>query len=1690
MSTQDFVHLHVHTEYSLLDGLSEIGKLVGRAKELEMRALAITDHGAMYGVMDFYRAAKKAGVQPVIGMEGYLAPRRMTDKDPKLDKSPSHLLMLAMNNTGYKNLCRIASVAQLEGYYYRPRIDREFLAAHSEGLIVTSGCLAAEIPGMIMEGREDAARDLIDWHLQVFGRDRFYLELQSHDIPELKVVNDWLIDIGKRDDLRFLATNDVHYVLSTDYEAHDTLLCIQTGALKSQDKAKRMSLSDNSYYLSDQSEMWATFGHIADGEALTSSLAIAEMCTDVNLDDKTYHLPIFTVPDGFTEPDYLRYLCEKGLRWRYGDRASHDAALLERFNFELETISRMGFNTYFLIVWDLCEFARHADIWWNVRGSGAGSLALYCLGITNIDPIQNNLLFERFLNPGRVTMPDIDMDFPDDRRGEMIDYTVRKYGEDKVAAIITFGTMGAKAAVRDVARAFGLDLSVVNQAVGMIPTEPKPKAIPQYIEDLPDLKKLVNSDAQLKGVMEVATLLQGMNRHTSVHAAGVIVADQPLVEYLPLARQTREDERSALKQVTQFPMETAESIGLLKIDFLGLSTLTIVRRASDLIHKHHGVRYTMDNIPYRPSGDPEEDRRLEQAFVLLSRGDTIGVFQVESTGMQSMLRDMRPSKFEHIVAAVALYRPGPMDYIPTYNARMHGDEPVLYHHPGMGRFLEETYGIMVYQEQIMQVASGLFGYSLGEADLMRRAVSKKKKEDLQKHRVTFEERGPQVDPTMTKEIAGKIFDDIEFFANYGFNKCLTGDTLVLNADTGALVRLDALEDYEGGSVLALNEESGKLERAKITAFFNNGLKPVYRITTRLGKQIKATANHPFLTQSGWNRLDRLSPGDFIATPRMLPVEGTDVWPDNYCAVLGHLIAEGNLCHTTGVYFYTGDENHLHDYVRCMETFPNSRASIGTHKQVWSVYSKRIDRSLPQGLVDWAKSLGLWGKNARNKVLPQQVFSLTNRCIGIILGRMWDGDGHVNLKGRSLFYATASETLARQVHHLLVRFGIVSRIRQVTFNYKDGRIGWQVFVTGAENIARFYEHIGAHMVIEQKRSSLCQLTTHEVESDSTKDIIPLNIKTSIRQHLADRSMSVKEFGRQSGIAIRELSPVSTRTKQGFSRQTVARIAEFLDEPALASIAHSDIYWDRIVSIEPCGEEVTYDLTIEGHHNFIANDLIVHNSHAADYAVITVQSAFLKAHYTPEYMAALLSVYFDDKDKVTACLAECKRLGIAILPPSINHSVLDFDIEYLDSGERAIRFGLAAIKNAGIGALSHLIQERDRAGAYASLDDLCRRVDLRQVGKKALESLIMVGALDIFGTRPTLLNALERLMQHSTTLHRTKEMGQSSLFGDSAADTDDLLSHLPHAGDATVREMLNWEKDLLGLYLSSHPIDPVMELLKDSNIASSTELHSYGPDMHERPVRFVGLITGIRRTVTKSKDMMAIVTLEDKYGTVSAVLFPKTWTRLQESFVEGEVIHINGTLDLKRGEPQIIVDRATQSFDFVVVQRDTPEDGFRPIMGDQPAPPAYAPPAYIPPPDDIDDEGYVADSSQEPEWPSDEVGVSATQVTTVSMAAPPAAPPAPAYVPPELMFESERTAQATRMITIRFLRNGDITRDRMRLERLIGALRELPGSDTFEIAIAQKDTDEVEWLDFDFTTCWGEELQRKLERVSGVEVVRVG
>jgi len=1085
-----FAHLHVHTEYSLLDGFSNIKKLVKRVKELNMEHVAITDHGTMFGVIDFYKAAKAEGIKPIIGLEAYMAARTMKDKDSKLDRTSSHLLLLAENETGYRNLLKIASAAQMEGFYYYPRIDHEFLAAHAEGLICTSGCMSAEIPRALLNENPAEAVKKWDWYSEVFGRDRFFVELQQHNIKEITELNKQLLSLGARYDARYIATNDVHYVNQADARLQDILLAIQTNSTLND--PDRMKMTDDSYYLRSPLEMSKIFSEVPD--ALSNTLLIAERC-NVDLGFKGYHLPEFNVPEGYTPETYLRALCQQGAQIKFKDDATSQK-VQERLEYELSVVHTMGFDAYFLIVWDLCRFARDNGIWYNARGSAAGSIIAYTLDITRVDPLQHALIFERFLNPGRVSMPDIDLDFRDDRRSEMLEYCSNKYGSDKVAQIITFGTMGSKAALRDVARVMEIPLPEIDKVAKLVPFVSGRATTMKDAMEVVEFKKIYDTQPHLREVIDIAARMEGTVRNAGTHAAGVVISDKPIEDYLPLHRPTSNSEETPIKSVTQFEMGILDSLGMLKVDFLGLITLTVMARACAMIEKRHGIKLDLNNIPI---DDPK-------SFELMGNGNTAGVFQVEGGGMTRWLVQMKPKNLDNIIAMVALYRPGPMAFIPDYIARMHGEAEVEYRHPAMEPIFKDTFGIPVYQEQLMRAAVELAGYTPSESDELRKAISKKKKEDIDKHRAKFVKGA--VEKGMEQSTADAIYMDWEEFARYGFNK---------------------------------------------------------------------------------------------------------------------------------------------------------------------------------------------------------------------------------------------------------------------------------------------------------------------------------------------------------------------------------------------------------------------------------------SHAADYGVIAVQTAYLKSTYPAEYMAALLSASAGQTEKIAFYVADSRNMGVPVLPPDVNASNWDFDIEDVD-GKPSIRFGLGAIKNVSQGAVETIMESR-KEGKFTDLNDFARRTDLRAVGKRSLECLIKVGALDQFGNRASMLGSLDRIVAISSNHFRAADAGQMSLFGASSGIIEEI--HLPEVKNVDKREMLSWERELIGLYITDHPLNEYQAILAQIVSYFSGQLSEA---THEEKVRVAGLITIVRPYTTKTGKAMGFVTIEDIQGTIELVMFPKTWTKFNEKMAVGQIIIVEGKVDNANPPAKILVDEIKTEIQVTSAAVDVIDD-MPPMPPAEPAPLHY-------------------------------------------------------------------------------------------------------------------------------------------------------
>ncbi len=745
-----FVHLHVHSEYSLLDGACRIDGMMDRVKELGQSAIALTDHGVMYGCIDFYKAAKAAGVKPIIGCEVYMARRRMSDRMHGIDNDPYHLVLLCENRTGYENLCYLVSEAFLHGFYSKPRVDLELLEAHHEGLIALSACLGGAIPQALLDEDYDRAKRFAQDLSRIFGPDRFYLELQDHGIATQRPVNQGLMRLARETGLPLVVTNDAHYLRKEDADVQDILLCIQTG--KTMDDLNRMRFETQEFYLKSEEELRALFPGC--DEAFENTAKIAEMC-NVEFTFHDYHLPAFPVPEGYTNEEYFRKLCDEGFRERYPQAPKE---YRERMEYEISVISSMGYVNYYLIVWDFIHYAKEAGIPVGPgRGSGAGSIVAYCIHITEVDPMKYGLIFERFLNPERVSMPDFDTDFCQERRGEVIDYVYRKYGADHVAQIVTFGTMAARGAIRDVGRVLNFTFAETDVVAKLVPAGPH-VTLKSALEESPKFRELYNGDERVHKLVDIAMRLEGMPRNSSTHAAGVVITAKPVCSYVPLSKNDD-------TVVTQYTMTTIEELGLLKMDFLGLRNLTVIQDAEEQIRQKE-PSFSMANIP---DNDPE-------TFAMLSEGKTQGVFQMESAGMTGVCISMKPSSIEDITAIVALYRPGPMDSIPRFVANKLDASKVTYKTPLLEPILRVTYGCIVYQEQVIEIFRALGGYTMGQADNIRRAISKKKMKVIEEERKVFVygDRQQGISGAIAKGVseaaAQSIYDEIVDFANYAFNK--------------------------------------------------------------------------------------------------------------------------------------------------------------------------------------------------------------------------------------------------------------------------------------------------------------------------------------------------------------------------------------------------------------------------------------------------------------------------------------------------------------------------------------------------------------------------------------------------------------------------------------------------------------------------------------------------------------------------------------------------------------------------------------------------------------------------------------------------------------------------------------------------------------------------------------------------------
>jgi DNA-directed DNA polymerase III PolC len=1432
-----FVHLHCHSEFSLLDGANRIGDLIKRAQTFEQPALAITDHGNMHAAWEFQEQARKAGVKPILGMEAYVAPgdRRVRAKAAPGQKSNYHLVLLARDIVGYRNLVKLSSLAYTEGFYGKPRVDRETLVQYNEGIIVTSACMAGEVASHLLEGRDEEAEATAAWYAELF-KGRYYLEVQAHGSDGQSVLNEKVFKLADKMGLPVVATNDAHFLTHDDHDAHDVLLCIGLG--KDRSDRDRMRYDDGLYFKSAPQ----IAGHFPGRpDVLENTLAIADS-VDVQF-AKKYNVPAFPLPEGInTENEYLVTLATAGAEARYGTPLRDDVR--ERLQYELDVITRTGYAGYFLITADFIQAARDMGIPVGPgRGSAAGSLVAYGLGITDVCPLEFDLLFERFLNPERVSMPDVDVDFCFERRGEVIEYVRQKYGKDSVGQIVTFGTMKSRAAIKDVGRTLGFTPAETDALAKLVPNAPNNSlTVKEAVVQVPEVKKLYADDPRYRQLLDYAIKLEGLSRHTGVHAAGVVIAPGPLDDFVPICTQASkgsgagDDERVI---VTQYDMNCLEKAGMLKMDFLGLTTLTVIADTIKLVKATRGIDVVLET-----RGFTDDD-----TYRVLRAGRTGGVFQFESPLATDVLKRMRCDRFDDLVASNALLRPGPLDagMHNVYIKRKRGEEPVSYALPELEQILSNTYGVITYQEQVMRIAQVLAGISLAEADVLRKAVGKKDAELIKKELGKFEEKavGKGHDATIIKEIAGQI----ETFGRYGFNKCLVGDTEIFDTESGRLVRIEDVYNKRAAlsSVATCDTDTLSLQQGTVVDVMDNGIRPVFKLRTESGREITATANHPFLTSDGWRQLDSLVLGEHIAVPRRLPVAGRAEWPEHEVIALGQLLAECNR-----------------------------------------------------------------GISAASNEIPAAAFELTNAHLRILLGRMWDGDGHVNPRDRSAFYATASKRLASQVQHVLLRLGIVGRVREVSFPYRGGsKPGYQVFVTGAENLRSFVLQIGPHLVARAKRSAAMAMPTVALHGPS-RDLVPVRpVRELARAAKARTGGTWNDVEVGAHVSARDLYPTGTNAQKiGFTRQHVARLAAHFGDDDLHRLADNDVLWDRIVSIDAAGEERTYDLEIAETHNFVANDIIVHNSHSVAYSVLSYHTAWLKTHYPAEFMAALLSAQIGKTEEVIKYIAEAREMGLEVLAPDVNESNWRFTVVE----EKRVRFGLGAVRNVGHGAIDSLLEAR-ADGPFTSLHDLCARVDLRMCNRRFFEALIAAGACDsLGGHRAQLLAGLDAALNEASLHQEDAAAGQVSLFGDlmgdSPAETLKSSAALPNVAEWSESERLQREKDLLGFYISGHPLEPFRtecELFATHTLA---DLGAYT----DVPVSLGVVVTAIKKQISKRTGQeFARLTVEDFSGSSELLVFAEKWAAIGDRVRTDIPLLIKGGYSRRHQEeenPPFIVDSVTR------------------------------------------------------------------------------------------------------------------------------------------------------------------------------------
>jgi DNA polymerase III subunit alpha len=1526
---ESFTHLHVHTEYSMLDGASRLDELVAAAAADGMPALGITDHGNMYGVLDFYRECKQRGIKPVLGSEMYMAHEHRSERPSRRGRIDDtggdadggkklyyHLTVLAENDRGYRNLIQMSSLAFLEGYYYKPRMDWELLERYHEGLIATTGCLGGHVLQSLMNGDERGALEKAARLQDIFGRDHLFIELQDQGLQAQRQTNPKLLDIARKLQAPIVATNDSHYTHREDHLAHDALLCVQTGALMSD--PKRFKFEGDQHYLKPSHEMRYLFRELP--EACDNTLWIAERA-DVTIEFGKPQLPSFPLPPGFdSDTAYLEHLTFRGAEERWGSPLPAD--VVERLAYELRVIADMGFSSYFLIVWDLIKHAKDHGIRVGPgRGSAAGCAVAYCLRITDLDPIKYDLLFERFLNPSRISMPDIDMDFDSRYRDEMITYAASRYGRDHVAQIVTFSTIKARAAVRDAARVLGYPYAVGDKVAKAMPPLVMGRDTPLYacLEEHPkfedgykaaaDLRAMYHTDPDVKRVVDVARGLEGLRRQDGIHAAAVVITKEPLTDYLPIQRKPepgQDPEQAPI--VTQYEMHGVEELGLLKMDFLGLRNLDVITDAVEMIRSRRDASFDIDAIAL------DDGPTLD----LLKRGEGIGVFQLEGGPMRALMRSLAPTSFDDVAALVALYRPGPMaaNMHNDYADRKNGRKTVALPHEDAAELLLSTYGL-----------------------------------------------------------------------------CLTGDTRVIDVATGHPLRLDEVRPEEGVLLQGVDDQFRPTvervtawvcngERETVRLRLRNGMTlagtPDHRVLTYDGwKELGA------LTPS-----DRVG----VPRSLCPPVTSRVIEPDRL-RILGYLLADGGLSVRSAVVFSNSDLAVLEAFRASLATaFPTVRPSEreGARRvHHLTLGNGKGNGGGASPLLRWLRALGLkfpagsrvGGPGSADKFVPAPVFELDDEAIGVFLAALWDCDGHVS---KTIAYLkTVSPRLAEDTRLLLMRLGFEVAVYESDAKASDGRVTNRAFQVTVYDGPLFDKWIRPHLVHPAKADTTFDATPKgPVMSRSAfltelRSVVPggrrrlaastgidLSSLSSYAEshhpwvHEATIIEAVQMFGLESSAKkLRVLwvpvVEVTTAGKALVYDITVENCHNFI---ANGMVAHNCVYQEQVMRLaqkfagyslaeadnlrKACGKKSRPVMAAErakfiagcestGYGADVGNmwfdiiepfaDYAFNKSHSYGYGLVAYQTAYLKAHHPVEYLACLLTSVKTNLDKAAVYLAECRNYGIKVLNPDINLSQSDFaalspaeapaGVLLSPGSPGAITFGLSAVRNVGEGVVDLVIKERATGGPFTSFHDFAERVDPAALNKRSVESLVKAGAFDTLGhPRRGLLAVFEQVIDTTLARRRERDQGIMSLFGDLGATGgggfDERIA-IPELEFDKVQR-LRFEKEMLGLYVSDHPLMGAEWAIRRRSDCSLAELRDREDGAQ---VTVGGVVTSLARKFTKKGDAMAVFVLEDLQDSIEVMVFPRVMSEHGYKLTDDTVVTVRGRVDHRDDTPKLMAQDIT-------------------------------------------------------------------------------------------------------------------------------------------------------------------------------------